>query len=204
MKKRSNYKNKMEKLNFNPCKTGGAIERKKEQAKFWIKQNYFPHLKDYIFPKPTHNIFPSNFKDKNWKACDFRTKRGKYLSLYIFWENMELNKADIYSRLKGYAGIYILINRVNNETYIGSSCDLTKRMTHYFHKANCGKTLRVIDKVFRKYGLKNFSLGILFYIDRKQFYDKNYDRDILKWEQNFINLVKPKYNSIKSYSDTLD
>ena len=55
----------------------------------------------------------------------------------------------------------MLINKINNKRYVGSSINLTKRMTSYYYDvASNNKANLPIIRAMKKYGLENFSLGI--------------------------------------------
>lgn len=101
-------------------------------------------------------------------------------------------KKDIYKKLRNklalrthpfrggvlgcFAGVYLFKNKITNSIYIGSSVNLTKRMVSYYYYTNSDKSskLVIISRLRRaseaakqkKYGLENFSLGILEFCDK--------------------------------------
>lgn len=80
----------------------------------------------------------------------------------LYFENVKQNKKEIYNELRKKSGVYLFINNVTNDLYVGSSLSLSKRMTHHFYLANSDKPTKiVITKAMRKYKLDKFSLGIL-------------------------------------------
>lgn len=169
---------------------------KNEHIKPLLHKEYFPHLKDYQFPKPSRFIFPAiNGEDKCWKACDYRINHKISIPLWLYFESLSTNKNDIYKRLKPYAGVYILINNINNKYYIGSSNNLTDRMTHYYHSFSKGNTDRAIHKAVFKHGIENFSLGIILLYLTTQ---KDQVLNLLNYEQKYIDIYKPKYNQKKA------
>lgn len=87
------------------------------------------------------------------------------------------------------SGVYIFINNITNQLYIGSSINLTKRMvSYYYYYVNSDKLYKfVIIRAMKKYGLENFSLGILEFC-------KQYPITCLSLEQKWIDLYKSKYN----------
>lgn len=105
-------------------------------------------------------------------------------------------KKTIYKTLKGKSGVYVFINNITNEIYVGSSVDLTRRMRSYYYMAdNSDKsTNSIIIRAFRKYGLNNFSLGI------KEFCSP---QDCIKLEQKWINYYKPFYNILDIAGNSL-
>lgn len=117
----------------------------------------------------------------------------------MYYENLLSNKSDIYSRLRNYAGVYILINNKNHKFYVGSSINLTERMTHYLHIFKKGESKRTIDRTILKYGLDNFSLGLPLLLEKDSFSDpQELKQIILATEQSFIKKYKPHYNTIKN------
>lgn len=106
----------------------------------------------------------------------------------IFFSNFKEEKRDIYRELRKKSGVYMFINNVNKEIYIGSSLNLTRRMASYYYYTNSDKSSSmVIIRAMKKYGLENFSLGIL------EFCKQDYNL-CLNLEQKWLDHYKPKYN----------
>lgn len=106
----------------------------------------------------------------------------------IFFYNIKQEKKDIYKELRNKSGIYVLINNKTKDFYIGSSINLTKRMVSYYYYTNSDKLSRiVIIRAMKKYGLDNFSLGILEFC-------KKDSKICLNLEQKYLDQYKPKYN----------
>jgi len=80
----------------------------------------------------------------------------------IFFSDFKEEKRYIYRELRKKSGVYMFINNINKEIYIGSSLNLTRRMASYYYYTNSDKSSSmVIIRAMKKYGLENFSLGIL-------------------------------------------
>jgi hypothetical protein len=80
----------------------------------------------------------------------------------MFFDNVQESKRVIYKSLKGKSGVYLFINNITRDLYVGSSITLTKRMTSHFYLANSDKATKIVlARAMRKYKLQNFSLGIL-------------------------------------------
>nr|AFD95924.1 intron-encoded LAGLIDADG endonuclease family protein [Talaromyces stipitatus] len=106
----------------------------------------------------------------------------------IFFKNVKQEKKNIYKELRKKSGVYIFINNITNQLYIGSSINLTKRMVSYYYYTNSDKLSKfVIIRAMKKYGLENFSLGILEFC-------KQDPKICLELEQKWIDFYKPKYN----------
>ena len=73
----------------------------------------------------------------------------------------------------------------NNNTYVGSGLDLSKRVGDYYKKSELSRNLRPIHAALLKYGYENFNLEILEYCDISLLISK---------EQNYIDSLKPEYN----------
>lgn len=108
-------------------------------------------------------------------------------SFVIFFDNFKENKRLIYESLRRKSGVYIFINKVNNQLYIGSSTNLTRRMSAYFYYTSSDKNSKLpIIRAMKKYGLENFSLGI------KEFCDDT--KMCIALEQKWIDYYHPRYN----------
>lgn len=106
----------------------------------------------------------------------------------VFFENVKESKKDIYRELRKKSGVYVFINNITKELYVGSSINLTKRMVSYYYYYNSDKPSKlVIIRAMKKYGLDNFSLGI------KEFC-KQYPEICRNLEQKWIDHYKPEYN----------
>ncbi len=118
----------------------------------------------------------------------------------IFFYNMKEEKRDIYRELRKKSGVYMLINNIHccscsssssravAEIYIGSSLNLTRRMASYYYYTNSDKSSKmVIIRAMKKYGLENFSLGILEFC-------KQDSKICLNLEQKWLDHYKPNYN----------
>ncbi len=83
-------------------------------------------------------------------------------------------------------GIYSWINNINGKFYIGSGNSLYLRLSDYYQKWYLkSRTNLYIVRSISKYKMKNFTLVILKYTDSK---------NIIFYEREFINLLKPEYN----------
>lgn len=109
----------------------------------------------------------------------------------MFFENVQSSKRDIYKKLKGQSGVYLFINNITNDLYVGSSITLSKRMSTHFYHANSSKDTKIVlYRAIRKYKLENFSLAILEFCAS----------DIIvcsDLEQKWIDYYKPRYNVLK-------
>ena len=106
----------------------------------------------------------------------------------IFFSDFKEEKRYIYRELRKKSGVYMFINNIKKEIYIGSSLNLTRRMASYYYYTNSDKSSSlVIIRAMKKYGLENFSLGILEFC-------KQDSKVCLNLEQKWLDHYKPNYN----------
>lgn len=71
------------------------------------------------------------------------------------------DKINILSNNRNKIGVYRWTNKINGNTYIGSSVNLNIRMYNYYSLRYLAKSNRPIDRALLKYGFSNFTLEIL-------------------------------------------
>jgi hypothetical protein len=107
----------------------------------------------------------------------------------ITYKNILEKKPVILLDNKNKSGVYKLTNIITNECYIGSSSNLSKRFYRYFSINYLkDKTERYNSRIYTailNYGYNKFNLEILEYCDKNL---------LIKKEQYFMDLYKPKYN----------
>lgn len=109
----------------------------------------------------------------------------------VYFENVKESKRKIYVELRKKSGVYLFINNRTKDLYVSSSLNLTQRMTNHFYYANSNKTKNtILNRAMKKYGLENFSLGIL------EFCAKDIIVSI-SLEQKWIDYYKPSYNILQ-------
>lgn len=84
------------------------------------------------------------------------------------YSNADLMKSKILSENKGMSGIYMWVNLITLDFYIGSSINLYRRFKSYFslaHIASPRRSNSIINKALIKYGYSNFQLEIIEYCD---------------------------------------
>lgn len=82
----------------------------------------------------------------------------------------------------------MFFNLVNGKMYIGSSIHLEKRFRAHLSEINSAKLH--LHKALKKYGLNKFAFLILQFCEPVEFV-------CLGLEQNFIDMYKPTYNTLK-------
>jgi group I intron endonuclease len=117
----------------------------------------------------------------------FYTADSSYIaaSALIIYTNPKEQKQSIVQDNKLKSGVYRWTNKVNENTYIGSSTNLGPRLQQYYGKSLENNKTSLICRAILKYGYENFTLEILEYCDK----DKTIQR-----EQYYMDLLKPVYN----------
>lgn len=114
------------------------------------------------------------------------------------YKNITKEKHLIYLENKHKPGIYCWHNINNNKIYIGSASDLRYRLYNYLSISYLKRyTLNynsLIYKAILKYGYNEFHLHILKYCEINE---------LIKWEQYYLNILKPKYNILKKARSSL-
>lgn len=122
------------------------------------------------------------------------------INLQDWWDNLDNHDTRllINKSLKNKSGIYIIINKITLNTYVGSASTnrfYTRFSNHFYHKNNGSK---LVKKAINKYGLNNFIFGILEYypnnIDKQFHINKINNKELLALETSYISLIMPKYN----------
>lgn len=101
----------------------------------------------------------------------------------VIYNNSDEDKLNILADNRKKPGIYRWINKINGNTYIGSSVNISLRMYTYYSLRSLAKSNRPIDRALLKYGFSNFRLEILEYGDKT---------NVLIREQYYIDLLKKK------------
>lgn len=100
-------------------------------------------------------------------------------------------KYDVNEFIKPLAGVYIIINLINENIYVGSA--ITGRMPNRFHKHLYGLTgSSLVAAAVEKYGLENFAFIVVDTVNNVVTQEDN--KILLEMEDYYINLLMPKYN----------
>lgn len=83
-------------------------------------------------------------------------------------------------------GIYIIINKINQHCYIGSSYNITKRLNRHKLELRTNKHhSKYLQNAYDKYGVEAFTYKTLLFCDRD---------NLLLYEQKAFLIYKPEYN----------
>ena len=94
--------------------------------------------------------------------------------------------------LNSIAGVYLCINLINGNIYVGSAAIkcMYRRYTAHLLNGKGGSVL--VNRAVKKYGLENFAFVVIETTSEI----KNRE-EILRLEQYYIDMIKPKYNIAK-------
>lgn len=154
------------------------------------KQNYNSYKNKNNFHKKYYST-NTNLGSSNKVVTDFLT--DKNLKAVICFEDLQLqeikNKINEYSKDK--AGIYLILNKVTLDYYVGSAA--TSRFYSRFHKHLISLVgSKIIKNAVRKYGINNFSFIILELFPEKV--NKENNKILLNLEDFYLKSLLPNYN----------
>jgi hypothetical protein len=125
-------------------------------------------------------------------------KNNKNITPVVSYSNADKDKFIIYEENKNKSGIYRWNNLVTGSSYVGSSINLTNRLSNYYSLAYLKKRVKkgssIINNSLLKYGYNNFSLDIIEYCEPSV---------LIKREQYYLDTLKPKYNILKKAGSSL-
>jgi len=111
------------------------------------------------------------------------------------YSNSDRSKLDIYKENKGKSGIYRWVNKESGKCYVGSSTNLSRRLSSYYSFSwLILQKGSYICRALLKYGYYNFALEILEYCEPSK---------CISREQYYLDLLKPEYNILKTAGSTL-
>ena len=145
-----------------------------KNTSFWFTENvvfllrsrvvhfffYYPYDLDML----SMSILPV-FSNKNIQSVLDRIKPINVLKVY---ENFYADRRILYKDFKGDTNsyIYLIVNKLNGKTYVGSSRSLKVRASNYFNLAHLASQERIpISSAILKYGLVNFAFIVLEQVD---------------------------------------
>lgn len=140
--------------------TWGSSETKRSPHNSLLWENIV-RVKNYSLALNAINI-------RSYSHFTIKDNQGKILNLKVekVYDKFKQDRVNIIKQEKGRSGVYLLINKINNHTYVGSSINLASRMRNYLNKAFLKSKQNInmpITKALLKYDTENFSLLIIEY-----------------------------------------
>lgn len=112
--------------------------------------------------------------------------------VYIFENlNSENTRQQVLKSTKGLSGIYMIVNKVTKDYYIGSA-STNRFYARFSNHLIYFKGSKVLKAAVKKYGLKYFSFIILELFPYIVTQENN--RDLLDLEDKYLKLLLPNYN----------
>ena len=155
----------------------GKRVRIRKEYKMWGKK-IRENIKDQELTKPEDIFKELEIKPKKW---------------YDNLQDKEVKKR-VKKELKDKTGVYIIINKVTRNYYIGSASlnNLYIRFhNHIYSKNKTGS--RMVQEAVKNYGINNIIYGILYFYPKDTNIDNNSD-ELYALETFFIKLYLPQYN----------
>lgn len=125
------------------------------------------------------------------------------IKLIKYWGNLEFVQQEIKTEVKNKSGIYIIINKISKNYYIGSA--LPNKLYNRFrsHLFNFSGN-KIIQKSVKKYGINNFIYGILQYVNEDCVNYRIKIKELYQLETTYICLLAPKYNILTEAGSSLE
>ena len=164
-----------------------------------IKIPTLEYNKDKLYGSPVYNCLkwaicfvtpPITLNSKGHIPIDI-TPESSYYNLHLVETQLQIQK-----ETKQKAGVYMVVNNINRNFYVGSA--ISNRINTRFrsHCINLTGSNKPLTRAIRKYGIQNFSFHIIE--NFKGFVNKENLKDnhlkLLERETFFINSLKPIYN----------
>jgi LAGLIDADG endonuclease/GIY-YIG catalytic domain len=112
-----------------------------------------------------NNLINSNNSNKLQESNNLKLNNNLFVSS-LTYNNAETEKLNILTETKNKAGVYIWTQLFSNKKYVGSSVNLSRRLTYYFSKVNIARYKKSrIHNALLHFGYSSFSLSILELID---------------------------------------
>ena len=143
-----------------------------------------------------------HFKSRNIPYFEKNPKKAKLFHFsshnIIIYDDGLSNKNKILQDNKQRCGVYKWVNKINSKSYIGSSVNLSSRLSHYFSLNYLAKrTSKYKSKIYNAllaHGHDNFQLEILEVCGRS---------DLIKKEQSYIDYFKSEGNILTKAGSSL-
>lgn len=95
---------------------------------------------------------------------------------------------NIYGLQDGVCGVYLMTCNINNKQYIGSSTDISGRLSTHFGRETRLYPYKPLYIDIVEYGRDNFTWTVLEECDRSE---------LIAREQYYYDIIKPEYNQIR-------
>jgi len=112
--------------------------------------------------------------------------------LYIFENlNSENIRTQISNETKGLSGIYMIVNKITKDYYIGSAAT-NKFFARFSNHLSYFRGSKIVKSAVKKYGLENFAFIILDLYPN--IVTKENNKELMDLEDRYLKLLLPNYN----------
>jgi group I intron endonuclease len=160
------------------------------------------YIKNNRIINSNNNVYLNNIQRRNYSTKNISISNSTILLNFI--KEKELNPVFIYEGLhleekrklllketKGLSGVYLILNKITLDYYIGSASTgkiNTRFSNHLIHK----KGSKIVKLAVNKYGLSNFAFMILELFP--EVVNKINNKDLLNLEDFYLKSLLPNYN----------
>lgn len=159
-------------------------------SKIYIKKNIYNN--NVLFNNIQRRYYTvNNYNKYSNKLLNFI--KEKKLNPIFFYENIHLEETrkNILNNTRGLSGIYLILNKITLDYYIGSASTgklYTRFSNHLIHKSGS----RIVKLAVAKYGLFNFAFFVLELFP--EIVNKVNNKDLLNLEDFYLKSLLPNYN----------
>jgi len=166
----------------------------------WSKFKYNYNNKSNLFSKNhinliqkryNSNMFSSNINKNSIKLIEF-LKENNLTPIYSY-EDLQLNetKNKILKDTKGLSGIYLILNKITLDFYIGSA-STNRFYARFSNHLIYFKGSKILKHAVRKYNINNFAFLILELFP--EIVNKENNKKLLDREDFYLKSLLPNYN----------
>lgn len=166
---------------------------KKIQARNIIKNTKYNKLNNLNIRSYSTNASSNNSNDFSCSERLITIIKELGLSPIYIFENLELEniRKQIQNETKGLSGIYMIVNKITKDYYIGSAA--TNRFYPRFsNHLIYFRGSKIVKSAVKKYGLSNFAFIILALYPNVV--TKKNNKELLDLEDRYLKLLLPNYN----------
>lgn len=161
----------------------GNIKYNKVNSKRWFNQSIVK--RGYSTNRPSDNIEIS-------ERLEIILQELGLNPVYVYENlNLEDTRKQILNDTRGLSGIYMIVNKITKDYYIGSAA------TNRFYARFCNHVIyfrgsKIVKLAIKKYDLKNFAFIVLDLYPN--IVTKENNKELLDLEDKYLKLLVPNYN----------
>lgn len=158
---------------------------------FTTCQNKFINSHNFIQKRYCSNSTKSNVNNKSKLLVDFL--KEKELTPIYFYEDLHLNNTrnKILTETKGLSGIYLILNKVTLDYYIGSA-STDRFYARFSNHLIYFRGSKIVKNAVKNYKLSNFAFLILELFP--EIVNKENNKNLLDREDLYLKTLLPNYN----------